>query len=306
LAVKLRESCDALNRQQILNTSFPMVLIEEIIEELSDRSHPYRKIPIIDVYFHIYLALSDGTDPAKYEAMVDALEENRFFFSPEEARAMYKYAQNYCLRKINLGAQNYQDRLFQLYQQLLQNQLILLNGKLAHTDYKNIVTLGLKLKAFDWVKAFIQEYQSILMEPNAQNAYSYGLAAYHSETGNDGEAIKLLNKIDYTDIFYQISARLLLVHIYYERGDTDSLLYQISSFKQYLKRNQEIESERRKSHLEFLRFARKVARLNEKCSSTDPEKIKTSVQLLIAQINEAPPMVQKSWLEEKLREMVAN
>lgn len=300
LSIKLRESCEALNRQQILNTQFPMELIPEIIAQLSRDSHPYRKVPIIDVYFRIYQALAHPENPYQYEKMVEVLEESRVFFSPEEARAMYKYAQNYCIRKINQGEQVYETRLFELYQHLLQNQLILLEGKLAHTDFKNIITLGLKLKAYEWVKKFLPQYASSLMQPHAQNALNYAQAALLAETGDTQQAIRLLNQIDYADIFYQISARMLLVHLYYDQEDTDSLLYQISSFKQFLTRNKEIDTEKRNGHLQFLRFARKLARLREKKSYTDAEKIQAEVASLRQELTSKEGITQKSWLEEKL------
>lgn len=303
LAIKLRDSCEALNRQQILNTQFPMELMPEIIAQLSHDNHPYRKVPIIEVYFRIYQALAQPENPYLYEKMVETLEESRVFFSRQEARGMYKYAQNYCIRKINQGDALYEERLFQLYQQLLQNQLILLEGKLAHTDYKNIITLGLKLKAFDWVRTFIENYAAILMEPHSKNALNYGRAAYYAETGETKEAIRLLNQIDYSDIYYQISARLLLVHIYYGNGDTDSLFYQIASFKQFLNRNKEIEISKRKNHLQFLRFARKLARLKEKRQYTAPEKLRLPMQEVRDQLQQTESIVQRSWLMEKLGEI---
>ncbi|MEL7340822.1 MAG: hypothetical protein AAGM67_10075, partial [Bacteroidota bacterium] len=115
LAIKLRESCEVLNRQQIINTEIPIQLSEVLIETLSAADHPYRKIPVIDVYYHIYQTLAHPEEDQYYEEMLEVLELYSSFFAPEESRAMFNYAQNHCIRRINQGQEAFEAKLFALY-----------------------------------------------------------------------------------------------------------------------------------------------------------------------------------------------
>ncbi len=302
LAVKLRESCEALNRQHIINTEIPILLTDVLIQSLSEADHPYRKIPVIDVYFHIYQALAHPESEQHYEQMLDILDMYTSFFAPEESRAMYKYAQNSCIRRINQGAEGFEEKLFALYQTLIGNQLIFFEGELAHTDYKNIVSLALKLGKLDWAHEFLHGFAERLAPTFQENALRYAQAAYLTEKGETKQALSLLNAIGYTDVFYQLSARILMLRIYYQLEDYDSMAYQINAFRHFLGRNKEIEKDKRNQYLQYLSWLKKVARLAEQRHLEDQSKWLSRQQKLQNDFVAAAPMVQRSWLEKELRQ----
>ncbi|MEM7367833.1 MAG: hypothetical protein AAF587_04485 [Bacteroidota bacterium] len=303
LAVKLRESCEVLNRKNILNTDAALPLMPEIRLMLSEADHAFRQIPVINVYYHIFLTLAEPEEATCYHDLLEVLEHTFQLFSPEEVRAMYKYAQNYCIRRINQGKQEWIQELFELYQRLLSNQVILYNSELAHTDFKNIVTVGLRFKAYEWVESFLETYKERIIPPHGANVYQYSLAAFYAETDRKQAAIRLLQAIKFTDIHYQISARHLLIRIYFESRDFDGLMYQINSFRHFLIRNKEMPTENRTNHLNFLKVAKKLCALADKYQFLAERVRQQRIQKILLQMQTLDIMANRSWLEEQLEQL---
>ncbi|MEZ5056131.1 MAG: hypothetical protein R2879_03750 [Saprospiraceae bacterium] len=67
---------------------------------------------------------------------------------------------------------------------LLEKEIIFSDGYLNEWHFKNIVTIGSRLKETDWVKEFLENYKEKLHPSIAENAYSYNLA-YLYYTMND-------------------------------------------------------------------------------------------------------------------------
>ncbi|MEM7370204.1 MAG: hypothetical protein AAF587_16470 [Bacteroidota bacterium] len=263
LGQKLKESCEMLNRQNVFSVDFQNPMIKEILTFLQEGDHEFWQIPSIQVYYQIYLCLADGRDE-QYQSLVDLLDRLFSFFQPEEARGLYKHAQNFCIRRINQGESEYLFEIFKLYRQQLANEIIFDRGELAHTDYKNIVTVALRLKEYDWVEDFIHQYKERVQASFRENVFNFSLASYFFETDQSKQAIRLLQGVEFTDVYYQISARQLLLRIYYESNELESALYQIDSFGGFLRRNKEISAKNRTQQTNFLRWLKHLIRLKDR------------------------------------------
>ena len=138
-----------LNRQNIVQTQFKLHLVPEIKSFLQAKDNPYTDVPMLNIYYLVFLTLTENKKEEHYKKLVVLLEKHAPGFLGEESRAMYRYAQNYCIRKINSGKSNYFRELFELYKTQLESEVIFENKYLDHTDYKNIVTVALRLPEFE-------------------------------------------------------------------------------------------------------------------------------------------------------------
>ena len=306
LIVALRESCEALNRQHILNASYSIPLLPAMVELLSDSTHPYRAIPFIDTYYHIFLTLQTTATEKDYEALLLTLRRFRDRFSEQDRRAMYKYAQNFCIRKMNLGHPAYAQKLFSLYQELLEEKILLLNNQLAHTDYKNIATTGIRVKALDWVETFMETYRYHVDAEFRENVYAYCSASLEVEKGNTQLAIRLLHQISHIDVHYQLSARQLLTKIYYQNDDLEALLYTIQAYRHFLKRNREIPKSRRQAHLSFLTLLKSLALMRDRLPTYSQEKRQMTLLSYQERLQKAPALSNRSWLKEAFEALREN
>lgn len=305
LVQMLRESCEALNRQHILNSHYEFLLLPSLLKLLEQTDHPYRQQPLVEVYLQIYHSLQPQAPDQAYEDLLGCLRQYRAGFSHAEQRAMYKFAQNFCIRKINEGRPGYAQRLFDLFQELLEEGILLIDGRLSHTDCKNITTIGLRVKAREWVAFFLDTYGPNIDPAFRENVLAYCRASLEAEKGHPQRAIRLLSRISHADVHYQLSARQLLLKIYFYEEDIEGLLYTIDSFRHFLKRNKEIPKARRAYHLRFLALFKRLSLLRDRLSIYPPEEAQRRVSRLQARLSASESLANRTWLTEELEQLAA-
>jgi len=148
---------------------FEPLLLKEILTYLE--SHDHDNVPEISIYYQILKTLLDSEDETHYTRLKEKLLLQINQLSASVINDMYVYARNYCVKKINLGRADYLEELFELYKTLIEKKIIFRKGYLSQWDYKNIVATGLRLKAFDWVKNFVIDYQKTLIPQDRKNAF---------------------------------------------------------------------------------------------------------------------------------------
>ncbi|MEL6672471.1 MAG: hypothetical protein AAFR61_09775 [Bacteroidota bacterium] len=301
VATKLRYVCEILNRKGLAGAENLEEKIREIEELFSHLTEEGQQLPTIQLYYQVFNMLAEPEVEGHYQKLVKLLRQNVQEFSQSEAYNLYAYAQNYCIKKINKGSAKYQDELFQLYKILLQEGLLIEGGTLAHAHFKNITTLGLRMQDYDWVREFLSTYKDKLLEPVRESAYTYNLASYYYETKDYKAAMKLLQQVDFTDVFYDLSGRVMLLKIFYEISDWDSIRYATEAFKGFLKRHKEIPKSYHQLHYNFLMFVRKLARLNQQNKRQDPADFLPRWEKAQQSLKEQPQIAQRKWIEDKLR-----
>jgi hypothetical protein len=101
--------------------------------------------------------------------------------------------------------------------------------------------------------------------------------------------------VEYSDVVYALSAKLILVRTYYESDEFNALDSLVDSFRIYLRRNKLISKSVKNQYLQFLRFVRKLISLRP----GDTEELAS----LCTQIAGCEPLMSKKWLLEKVEEL---
>jgi len=312
LYIKLRESCEMLNRKQILNVQYELRMIPELLSFLEQEDNPYMKVAGIRIYYQILYMLMEGDKEEHYHRLVDLLDVHHGDFPTIEARAMYKHAQNYCIRRINRGGIRYMREILRLYKKLLQNRVIFMSNEvqsqeeLEHTDYKNIVTVGVRLKEYEWVEGFIRAYKPYVAKQHKENVYNYSLALLYFETKRTKQAVHLLQTIEFSDVYYQLGAKHLLVSIFYQTQEWESLLYLIEAFKIYLRRNKKLSVAQRTGHTNFLKFLKRLVLLRSQQGYMDRNKFLGRVQKLSDSLQGAKDVYKTPWLRTEIQKIGKN
>ncbi|MFK7925075.1 MAG: hypothetical protein AB8H47_24170 [Bacteroidia bacterium] len=298
LTTKLKYSCEWLSRNFITDLSGEDHLIEALINELADPEHPYRQIPAVSIYYQILQTFIEADNETHYYALLTLIAQNADQFERKELADMYNYAQNYCVRKINEGRSEFFEEVFKLYKRQLEEETLISSGFLPHEHYKNITTVGLRLNQYSWVKAFLEQYQARLHPDNRENAYIYNLSIYYYEQERFPEAMKLLQKVSFTDVYYDISARSTLLKIYYETGDMDSLRYHLEAFRAFLKRNKSISKVKLEQNQNLIRFCKKLMRLRKSRGAANPATYE-SRWLALKEELQTTKAVHLTWLRQQ-------
>ncbi len=295
LANKLKFSCEILNNRGVVKVELQLFLLDEILSYLKDRDlHRY---PMIAVYLQVLLTLTEGDQPQHYRKLLELLEQHRKHFPASEVFDLYVYAKNYCIRNINQGKVEYTRELFDFYNIILSEGIIFRDGHLTQWDFKNLVTLGLRLGEFDWTTDFLERYRDKLRPTERDNVVAYNRANLAFHRGAYGETLELLQQVEFTDVYYHLDSKALLLKTYYETEEWEPLGALIEAFKVFLKRNKQISDYQSIVYGNLVRFTNTLIRFR-RGRKVDLAKLRQNVETTRQIANIA-------WLREKLDEAQA-
>ncbi len=292
ISTKLKYSCELINRQKLVVTDYKLRLLKEISDHLAENS--YTEYPSITIYYQILMTFIDTDTDVHFEELKKLLDEHTGKFPASEARDMYAYAQNYAIRKINAGEKRFLREYFDLSKSALEKELLLVDGDLSPWTYKNLVITALRVGEFDWAEQFIRDYKSSINEKFRSNAYSYNQGALLFFKGQYGEALRLINQVEYTDIFYALDTRTMQIKIYYQLDEWDPMQSAIEAFKVYLRRNKTLSENVKVLYNNFLKYTDKLSRLTKR----DKPKLLELKQ----RIEESKQVADLGWLQQKVDE----
>lgn len=256
---RLQYSCEVLNLQNILSVEVDQSFLNTITAWLD--AHPVEDVPGITIYRQILRTLQQPEQENHYHTLRDLLRQHLDAFPAEELKTMFTFAQNYCIKQANQGNQAYLQELFELYKLQIERNIINAEGSIAQFDYKNIVAVGLRVDAYDWVAHFIETERNHLSESVRENAYNYNLARLLYSQGQFRPALRALLRVEYTDVYYELDSRSLLLKTYYELEEYEAFLSLGSSFGLFLRRNKQISDYQRTVYRNLIKYARKLFRI---------------------------------------------
>ncbi len=289
---KLKYGAALLHYQNFLAIETDVVLLKEALQLSMQEQFD---VPAIQIYRHIVLSITEPGNEAHYRELKNLLTRHSTLFATDELKTLFVFAINYCINRINLGQSAYLKELLSLYQFALKNDLLLEDGVLSPWEFKNMVTVGLRVKELRWTEKFIEEYKHKLPKEEKQNAYTFNIARLHFYKKNYDRVLQLLQDVKYSDIFYQLDSKTTLLKTYYETGEELPLLSLKDSFRVMLARKRLITPQQRANYNNLLMFAIKLFRMDV--------KNKKGLATLRHQIEGTANIADKSWLLEKLAEL---
>ena len=303
LSEKLKDACEMEVRRKILKVNYNTHLLDAVIQEVGDNLEVYRQEPSIYMYYTLYQMILHS-DHSFYFKAYEVLKKNQGYFEQPELKSLYNYLQNYCIGQINLGKTQFLKEVFKLYQSQIAQDLLIEDGYLSEWHYKNIVTTGIRLGEMDWVGHFVETYKEKLHPESRENAYMFNLASYFYATQQLGKVLDVLQKVEYNDLRYNLGAKALLLRTYYDLEEYEPLFSLAESFKQYLLRNKLMSDSRRVGYANLFRLTRRTAQVKANVGFVSMEKTQKELKKLEKDIKESKAIFNKSWLEEKIKELI--
>lgn len=289
LGRKLQLCCEIFNVKNVLAVDYKVFLLEEILSHLRNKS--YSDTPVILVYFRILMTLLESENEEHFHQLRILLKEHESKFTLVELREMYQYVLNYCIKKINLGNIDWQKTLFEIYKITIENKVLLSEGYLSHWDYKNIVTISLRQKEFGWTKSFVEEQKRFLLPAERENAYVYNLANVYFTTGEYSRSLKLLQQVEFSDVYYQLDSKSILLKTYFELEETESFFYHATAFRTFLNRNKLISDYQRTIYLNLIRYTSQLVRA---------DGVKRKITAIRKKVEENRNIADLQWLLSKI------
>ena len=154
---------------------------------------------------------------------------------------------------------------------------------------------ALRQGQYAWALDFIKKYKEKIEEVHRENAYTYNLAKYYFYVKEYSKVMKLLNAVEYEDVFYNLDSKAMLLKTYYECNDVRSLFSLMDSFKTYLQRNKLISPTHKEVYSNLVKFTRKLADIQP--------RHKEEIAKLRNEISHSEAIADVSWLQDKLEEL---
>lgn len=289
----LRYACIAVSHENLYKTSYAIPFLNVILDTIEEGT--YADSPTIQLYYHAYQTLLPNANIWHFEQLRDNLTAHEEKLPIKEMRNLYMLSINYCIKQINSNeSQFFMQQAFDLYQQGLRNKMLLENGLLSRFTYKNIVTLGLRLKQYDWIAYYIPTYANYVEESYRNSYEHYSQSKLYFAQGNYDEAMERLIQIDYQDLFLNLDAKTMLMKIYYETQSWEALEAFLHSFTIFLQRKS-ILVHHRNNYLNIIKLTRKLMDI-----IPHHKQAKTS---LLKMIQTTQPLTEREWLLEQIEKL---
>lgn len=296
---KLRLACEFLNRNKVIHQQDQPPELDRVVDELQHRADLLETNQTLSLYVQVFQMLKHPEEPAYFQRCMAILKQEPSSLSISERKEGTYYAINYCIRQINQGNATYLGILFNLYRWAFEYEILTSEGKLDEWQFKNVITIGLRVKAFEWVEQFIHEQKHLLPEEVQENAFKFNLASYCFAKKEYTQAKQLLLEVEFKDVFYNLDSRVLLAKIYVEQEDHEVLLNMLKSLNTYLHRNKVISANQKELYLNFSRFVQKLVALKEKRFTLKKAQWKSAVDTFKNEWQDTRRIAQATWVREQ-------
>ncbi len=302
LSNKVRYCASVINTRSAINTSeTPILMFDELLKvlkknefKLNDGQRTYTPldVPIIRYYYHVLIAFIEKDEEQHFTDLKALL------FSPLQKELpafdltqIYNMSTSYCIQKVRAGKQEYYQHLFDIYEQALEGEALLVNGHLRHAHYSNVVKVALKLDRDDWAENFITDKKDRLQLQHRETVYNYNLAELYYYRKKHKAAASILNTVELINPIYFINYKILLLKSYYESGDVVLLESSVGNFRNWISRNTTLPEATKNSYKNLFDFTIRLSRIRERG--------KKSIEQLKAEVGESNT-VEKQWLLEQI------
>ena len=296
---KLRFYSAALSQQSYLKEAYEIEFIEEFLEALEKSN--ISGTPSISIYHYCLLTVKENENIEHYRELRKLLSEHGTSFPINESQSLFYFAANYCIRKINKGELSFYDELFNVFQEMVEKEIILSEqGEISPWDFKNIVVNGLFLNKFNWTENFINDYGNKIPIQYRENSVRFNLGQLYFRQKKYQQVLEQLRDLEYDDLLASLNAKTITTMTFFEMDEFDLLFSYTESFRVYLGRKfktKEIKKDRQMRYLNFLNLVRKLTKI-----FPGDQKIIERFERDLSE-NKQQGVVGSKWLSEKIAEL---
>ena len=234
--------------------------------------------PSINIKVAVLNLMNDKTQEA-YEKLLISLKKYESEISKFNLRGFYSVALNFCTNQTKRGFLEYERNHIFLYKILDKENLIAIDNTTLINDLRNIVTIGCRLKQFEWIEQIIKKYIPIANQTLRSSINNFHLSYVAFYKGAYAQSIDYLSKVDKFDFQYDLQRRLMLINSYFELDQ--HYLHQVAqlfrSFEAFVTKHKKMNDKDKTGLKNFIRIALNLYRLKHKVGIIKIETLKKIV-----------------------------
>jgi len=289
---KLRQSCFMLAHQSVYKIEYQNEFLDEVIN-FAEKNN-FLNSNAISIYYYLYQILIDVKSNENYFLLKNLIFTSFSSFPHTEMRAMFLLAINFCIKKRNSGVKEFTQEAFELYEKGFSEKIFIENEIINSHTFRNAISIGLVLEKFEWVENFIDKYSEFLEEKKKDVNVKYNQARLYFGMRNYTKAMDLVSQYEFKDILLNLSAKTMLLKMYYELSEFKALESLLESLRAYLQRKKVI-GYHKDLYKNIVKYTKKLLKVNP-YSKAQKEKLKLEIEA-------AKPLTEKAWLLKQLAEL---
>ena len=286
----LRQAWLMLSHKKVIKREYDFLLLEQVLIYVENNN--FEQFPEIKVYYHLYKMLNSKGEHHDYREVHTNLVNNWQYFLPNELRNITLSIINYCSQAMRDDIAFRQEGL-NIYKFALSREVLLENSILPAYTYRNIVTLAVGVKDFEWVFDFIHTFKNKLSAEKQETFFTYCLSNYYFRTHDYKKAQRLLSQVDLKDTLLNFDSKRILLMIYYENQEFDALDALLTSFKSLVQQHTEVSDLHKNLTINMINMIKKM--LNNDLTS---KKIRKD---LLEEVENTTIIAEREWFIQQLK-----
>lgn len=225
----------------------------------------YNTHPLVELYLATIQILKSYTETS-YVKFLDLLMHHTAFIPKNYLIDFYNVACNFCALQIRKGRVDYFNKVFELYQMMDVEDILLDKNNIQVIKLKNIITTSCHIRKFDWATKIINKYISFVKKEERESVYHLNIGGIEFYKSNYKKAISHLIRVDKINLVCDLDCRILLLKSYYVMDlKYDERTMQIfRSANRFLDTQQGMSISLKKSYKNFIQILINLYRVRHK------------------------------------------
>lgn len=287
-----------LNKSFTVNADFEPDFLDGIMQFLKGAGRKYLENLTINLLYNQMLVLRDISRENIIHRLIGDLTNDKLPIEDEERREGLTVMANICIEKGYEGKEKFFSIILDVDKYLVSKNLYnrVKGGYFENEMFTNIVTIGLKLNETEWVKKFIDENYKKLSPDSMNNRYNYSYAKIYIKLGDFEKARDFIDKVEYSDLYMKVNARISHVVILYELNKVEEIYTSIENFKKYIQNDKLLSKGHKKICSNFIKLVLLLCKAKYSLSENLTE--------LRKQIAEIDQVSHRDWLLRKTDDLI--
>jgi hypothetical protein len=271
---KLKLCYLVLSQKKTQTFDYEINLVDELDKIV--QTLPLSQHPALAIYYYIYLTRKEEENVSHYYKLRELIEKYVSVLPPDEALDVFDSASNYCVGRINARDEPFWKENLDLFKVALAKGIYTKAGEIAELRYNNAVANALRLKEFDWVENFVEEYK-VYLNPNIrENTYNFAMTRIYFHQKKFGDILQKFAQVEFGDINYSLIGKSILAMTYFEEDLYGILDTHLDSFKVFMNRHKDIPADRKLGFANFIKYLRRLMKIRPRDKDAK-EKLRTEV-----------------------------
>jgi len=233
----LKSACTINTINKVMESKIQHPLLDPILQLLPESD--YLREPLVRIYYHLFQLVEHEQEEVFEELLLD-IQQHENLFSQKDLNTVYRSVINFCIKKSNQNNPAYTRKAFEIYIYAIDNGSLIEHQEINRFIFTNVITLGIKLGELEQSLEFLESHRHLVHPNYAQNTIVYNLAKIYYAQKEFDKALKILFTNEFKDKIWNLNSKYLILKILFEQKELDTFRQQLSAFKAYVKRIQNV------------------------------------------------------------------